>query len=59
MVTLLVHTSHVLQLLDVNYFKPFKITFKKERDNAMVKNNHRELDKCTLASWVNKSLDQS
>jgi len=59
MVTLLAHTSHVLQLLDVSYFKPFKINFKKEKDNAMVKNNHCELDKCTLASSVDKSLDQS
>jgi hypothetical protein len=59
MVTLLAHTSHVLQLLDVSCFKPFKTTFKKEIDNAMVKNNHCEPDKCTLVSWVDKSLDQS
>jgi len=32
MVTLLAHTSHVLQPLDVSCFKPFK----KERNNAMV-----------------------
>jgi hypothetical protein len=25
----------------------------------MVKNNHCEPNKCTLARWVNKSLDQS
>jgi hypothetical protein len=59
MVTLLAHTYHVLQPLDMNCFKPFKITFKKERNNAVVKNNHYEPDKCTLASWVDKSLDQS
>jgi hypothetical protein len=59
MVTLQAHTSHALQPLDVSCFKPFKITFRKEKDNAMVKNNHYELDKCTLARWVDKSLDQS
>jgi len=55
MVTLLVYTSHALEPLDVNCFKPFK----KKRNNTMVKNNHYELNKCTLASWVDKSLDQS
>ncbi len=55
MVTLLAHTSHVLQPLDVNCFKPFKIAFKKERDNVIVENNHCELDKCTLTRWVDKS----
>ncbi len=59
MVTLQAHASHALQPLDVSCFKPFKITFRKEKDNAMVKNNHYELDKCTLARWVDKSLDQS
>jgi hypothetical protein len=59
MVTLQAHTSHVLQPLDVSCFKPFKTTFKEEKDNAMVKNNHCELDKCTLTSWVHKSLGQS
>jgi hypothetical protein len=29
-ITLPSHTSHVLQPLDVNYFKPFKITLKKK-----------------------------
>jgi hypothetical protein len=54
MVTLQAHTFHALQPLDVNCFKPFKIAFK----NAMVKNNHCDLDKCTLASWVDKNFDQ-
>jgi hypothetical protein len=56
MVTLQAHTFHVLQPLDVNCFKPFKIAFKKEKNNAMVKN---KLDKCTLVSWVDKSFNQS
>jgi hypothetical protein len=59
MVTLQAHTSHVVQPLDVNCFKPFKTTFTKEKNSAMVKNNHCELDKCTLARWVDKNLDQS
>ncbi len=36
MTTLHSHTSHALQLLDMSYFKPFKTTLKKEKDNAMV-----------------------
>jgi hypothetical protein len=48
MVTLLYHTSHALWPLDANCFKPFKKTFKKERDNAMIRNNHYEPNKCTL-----------
>jgi hypothetical protein len=47
MVTLPTRTSHVLQPLDVSCFKPFKTTFRKERNNAMVMNNQCELDKCT------------
>jgi len=58
MVTLPSHTSHALQPLDVSCFKPFETTFKKEKDNAMVKNNNYELEKCTLVIWVNKALDQ-
>jgi hypothetical protein len=47
MVTLLPHTSHALQSLDVTCFKPFKITFRKERNSAMVKNNYLQPDKAT------------
>jgi hypothetical protein len=50
MITLLFHTSHALQPLNVNCFKSFKITFKKEEDNAMVRNNHCELNKCMFIS---------
>jgi hypothetical protein len=49
----------LLQPLDVKIFKPFKIAFRKERDNAMVKNNQCEPNKCTLASWVDKSFNKS
>jgi hypothetical protein len=57
MVTLPTHTSHALQPLDVSCLKPFKTTFRKEGDNVIVNYNHCELDKCTLASWVEKTLD--
>jgi hypothetical protein len=41
----------------VSCFKPFKTTFRKERNNSMVKNNYNEPNKATLAAWVNKALD--
>lgn len=59
MITLLSHTNHALQLLDVACFKVFKITFRKEGDVTMVNNNYIELDKINLASRVEKVLDQS
>jgi two-component SAPR family response regulator len=57
MITLLSHTSHALQPLDENSFKPFKTSFRKERDNSMVKNNYNELDKATFVAWVDKALN--
>jgi hypothetical protein len=59
MITLPSHTSYALQPLDVSCFKPFKITFKKVRDVAMFKINHRELHKITLTNWVDQALEQS
>ncbi len=53
MVTFPTHTSHALQPLDVFCFKPFKITFKKERDVTMSKSNYMELDKINLVGWIN------
>jgi ATP-dependent Clp protease adapter protein ClpS len=44
--------------LDVTCFKPFKTTLRKELDVAMAKNNFLELDKITLAKWVDKVLQQ-
>jgi hypothetical protein len=52
------HTSHALQPLNVHCFKPFKTIFKKEKGNAMVRNNHFKLSKQALASWVDKALNQ-
>jgi hypothetical protein len=45
------------QPLNVNYFKPFKMAFKKEKNNSMVRNNYNEPNKATLAMWVDKALD--
>jgi hypothetical protein len=42
MVILIVHISHVLQPLDVTYFKPFRASFRKEKDFTMAKNNSLE-----------------
>jgi hypothetical protein len=52
MVTFPTHTSHILQPIGVFCFKLFKITFRKEKDVTMSKNNYMELDKITLARWV-------
>jgi hypothetical protein len=50
MITLPSHTSHPLQPLDFSCFKPFKTTFKKERDAIMAKNKYQKPDKITLVS---------
>jgi hypothetical protein len=57
MITLPSHTSYVLEPLDVSCFKPFKTTFRKERDNNMVSSNYKGQDKIVLANWVDKVLD--
>jgi len=54
-----VHTSHVLQPLDVSCFKPFKVAFKKENDVTMIRNNYIEPNKVTLTRWIDTTLDQS
>jgi hypothetical protein len=59
MITLPSYTFHALQPLDVAYFKPFKTIFRKERNITMVKKNYTKLNKVTLASCVNKALDQT
>jgi hypothetical protein len=57
MSTLPSHTFHALQPLDVAYFKPFKVAFKKERKITMVKMNYTKPDKITLVGWVDKVLN--
>ncbi len=59
MITLPLHTSHALQPLNVACFKPFKTTLKKVKDAIMSRSNHMELDKITLARWVDQTLEQS
>jgi len=59
MVTLPSHTSHAFQPLDMACFKPFKTTFIRERNKVMVTRNYIELNKITLARWVDKALDQA
>jgi len=53
------HTSHILQPLGVSCFRPFKFTFKREKNESMFKHNHRDLDKVTLAGWADKTLNRS
>jgi hypothetical protein len=59
MVTFPAHTFHALQTIDVFCFKPFKTTFRKEKNVVMSKSNYMELDKITLIGWVDQALDKS
>ncbi len=59
MVTLPTHTSHALNPSNVTCFKPFKTTFRKMKDSTIAKNNYLEPNKITLATWVDKGLQQS
>jgi hypothetical protein len=59
MITLLSHTSHALQPLNVNCFEPFKTTFKKEKDNSMARNNYNEQNKVTFVNWVDEALNMA
>jgi hypothetical protein len=44
--------------LYVSCFKPFKTTFKKEKDGAMARNNYLESNKIILVGLMDKILDQ-
>ncbi len=57
MITLPSQKSHALQPLNVACLKPFKITFRKERNIRMVKRNYIEPNKITLVGWVDKALN--
>ena len=50
------HTSHGLQLLDVAAFKPFKTTFRKQRDLWSLKSKNRVVEKQDLCEWTSKAL---
>jgi hypothetical protein len=58
MVTLLSHTSHALQPLDIACFKCFKSIFKKETYTTMINRNYIETNN-VLVGWVDKALDQT
>jgi hypothetical protein len=53
------HTSHTLQPLDMSYFKPFKRTFRKESNNAKIKNRYLKPNKIKLAIFVKTTLDKT
>jgi hypothetical protein len=56
-VTLHSHSPHVFQPLDISCFKPFKTTFKKKKDEVMVKNNLFETNMVMVISWVDLVLE--
>jgi hypothetical protein len=58
MITLPSHTLHAFQPLDVSYFKPFKTTFRKEKDVIMAVGKYQKLEKITFVGWVDKTIDQ-
>jgi hypothetical protein len=45
--------------LDISCFKPFKTTFRKEKDGAMAKNNYLESNKITLVGGMDKLQDET
>jgi hypothetical protein len=52
--------SRALQPLNASYFKPFKTTFRKERDAIiMVEGKYNKFNKITFIRWVDKTLNQS
>jgi len=57
MVTLLSHTFHAFQPLDVACFKSFNTTFRRERNTTIVTRKYIEPNKITLVGWVNKTLN--
>jgi hypothetical protein len=59
MVTLFSHTSHVLQPLDVIYFKSFKNAIIRDRNFVMIVNNYLKPNKIMFVGWVDKVLEMS
>lgn len=59
LLTLLAHTSHKLQPLDVSVFFPFKTYFKYERAAWMAKYPGIEIKKAELAELSSKSLQKA
>ncbi len=53
------HTSHTLQLLIINYFKPFKIAFHVDKDVWMLANKREGARKEDLAQWVSLAFKKT
>ena len=58
-VTLLAHTSHALQSLDVSCFKPFKFAFREIKDLWTLENKGKKVEKTDLCEWTTKALDRA
>jgi len=59
MVTLPSHTSHVLQPLDVIYFKSFKNAIISDNFFGMIVHNYLKPNKLMFVGWVDKVLEMS
>lgn len=59
LLTLLSHTRHALQPLDVSVFKPFKTTFRVYRDLWTQKHHGSQVSKQILLEWVSKALKKA
>ncbi|XP_059068723.1 MFS-type transporter clz9-like [Cryptomeria japonica] len=59
LVTLLAHTSHKLQPLDVSVFSPFKNYFKQQRSRWMSKFPHIEIGREELETLASKAFAQA
>ena len=53
------HTSHALQSLDVNYFKPFKYALRQIRNFWILLNRGKKMEKTTLCKWTSQALERS
>jgi hypothetical protein len=59
LLTLLSHTLHALQPLDVSVFKSFKQFFRQCRDYWMFRNLNQPASKDTLTQWVSLLLKKA
>ena len=59
LLTLPRNTSHMLQPLDVDVFKPFKCYFKRYKDAWSVNNKGRGASKEILAMWMSEALEKA
>jgi hypothetical protein len=59
LLTLPSHTSHAMQPLDINCFKPFKTAFRQYRDVWSLANKGRPAQKEDLCQWVSLALKKA